>query len=79
MCPHTPDTEHIINETSLRKMRPEAVLINCARGKIVDNEALYKALSEGWIAAAGLDDTEEEPAKLEHWTPDMNPLFCLCT
>lgn len=77
MCPHTPETEHMINETSLRKMRPEAVLINCARGKIVDNEALYKALSEGWIAAAGLDDTEEEPAKLEHWTPDMNPLFKL--
>jgi D-3-phosphoglycerate dehydrogenase len=52
-------------------------LINCARGKCVDNTALYEALVEGQIASAGLDDTEEEPAKLHNWTPDMNPLFTL--
>jgi D-3-phosphoglycerate dehydrogenase len=77
MCPHTPETEGMIDEGRLRIMRPDAVLINCARGKIVDNRALYRALTEGWIASAGLDDTEEEPAKLACWRPDMNPLFSL--
>ncbi|HUI71199.1 MAG TPA: C-terminal binding protein [Spirochaetia bacterium] len=77
MCPHTPETEHLVNEAALRKMKKTAVLINCARGKIVDNRALYRALSEGWIASAGLDDTEEEPAKLESWSPADNPLFSL--
>lgn len=77
MCPHTPETEAMIDEDRLRMMRPDAVLINCARGKIVDNRALYRALTEGWIASAGLDDTEEEPAKLACWRPDMNPLFSL--
>ena len=43
----------------------------------MDNEALYQALVEGKIASAGLDDTEEEPAKQNEWTPDMNPLFTL--
>ena len=77
MCPHTAETEHLVNEAALRKMKKTAVLINCARGKIVDNQALYRALSEGWIASAGLDDTEEEPAKLESWRPSDNPLFSL--
>ncbi len=77
MCPHTPETEHLIDESRLRLMRREAVLINCARGKIVDNSALYRALTEGWIASAGLDDTEEEPAKLDRWSPEQNPLFSL--
>jgi D-3-phosphoglycerate dehydrogenase len=43
----------------------------------VDNAALYQALVGGKIASAGLDDTEEEPAKLNDWTPDINPLFSL--
>jgi D-3-phosphoglycerate dehydrogenase len=77
MCPHTPDTEHLLNEAALRAMKKTAVLINCARGKIVDNRALYRALSEGWIASAGLDDTEEEPAKLDSWSSADNPLFSL--
>jgi D-3-phosphoglycerate dehydrogenase len=77
MCPHTPETEHLINEATLRAMKRTAVLINCARGKIVDNRALYRALSESWIASAGLDDTEEEPAKLDSWNPGDNPLFSL--
>ncbi len=77
MCPYTPQTEHLIDESALRRMKPTAVLINCARGKIVDNRALYRALTEGWIASAGLDDTEEEPAKLERWDPGRNPLFGL--
>jgi hypothetical protein len=49
---------------------------NTARGPIVDDRALHRALSEGWIAGAGLDDLEEEPAKVRDWRPD-NPLFSL--
>lgn len=77
MCPYTPETHHLINEAALRRMRPHAILVNCARGKIVDNVALYEALAGGWIAAAGLDDPEEEPAKLDAWSPSHNPLFSL--
>ncbi len=77
MCPYTPETHHLVNESALRQMRRHAVLVNCARGKIVDNRALYRALAEGWIASAGLDDIEEEPAKLENWTPGGSPLFSL--
>jgi D-3-phosphoglycerate dehydrogenase / 2-oxoglutarate reductase len=57
-------------------MKPTAILINTARGPIVDDRALHRALSEGWIADAGLDDIEEEPAKIRDWRPD-NPLFSL--
>ena len=77
MCPYTPETHHLIDEPALRRMRPHAILVNCTRGKIVDNAALTRALCEGWIASAGLDDTEEEPAKLDHWSPKDNPLFSL--
>ncbi|TWT01767.1 C-terminal binding protein [Planomicrobium sp. CPCC 101079] len=77
MCPHTPETHHLINEEALKKMRKDSILINCARGKLVDNKALFQALSKGWIVAAGLDDTEEEPAKVENWSPKDNPLFTL--
>lgn len=61
---HTPllaETRHLIGETALRKMKRTAVLVNAARGPIVDEAALVRALSEGWIAAAGLDVFEEEP------------------
>lgn len=75
MCPHTPETEHIVDERALGLMRSDTVLVNCARGKLVDNKALYNALTGGRIASAGLDDTEEEPAKLDHWEPSVNPLF----
>jgi D-3-phosphoglycerate dehydrogenase len=77
MCPYTPETHHIVDAAAFDKMKKEAVLINCSRGKCVDNEALYQALVDGKIASAGLDDTEEEPAKQQNWTPDLNPLFTL--
>ncbi|NQU02787.1 MAG: C-terminal binding protein [Syntrophaceae bacterium] len=77
MCPYTPETHHIVNEEAFNKMSLETVLVNCSRGKCVDNQALYKSLVDGRIASAGLDDTEEEPAKLSDWSPDMNPLFTL--
>lgn len=77
MCPYTDATHHIIDEERLRKMKSHAVVINCSRGKLVDNNALYKALTKGWIAAAGLDDVEDEPSKHPDWRPEDNPLFSL--
>jgi D-3-phosphoglycerate dehydrogenase len=75
-APLTSETTGLIGEPELRRMKPTAVLVNTARGPIVDDGALYRALSEGWIAAAGLDDIAEEPAKLRDWAP-TNPLFAL--
>ena len=75
-APLTKETHHLISEPELRRMKPTAILVNTARGPIVSDEALYRALSENWIAGAGLDDIEEEPAKRRDWTPD-NPLFRL--
>jgi glyoxylate reductase len=60
-CPLTPETHHLIGEAELRRMRPHAVLVNTARGPVVDERALVRALREGWIGAAGLDVFEEEP------------------
>jgi D-3-phosphoglycerate dehydrogenase / 2-oxoglutarate reductase len=75
-APLTPETHHLFDEHQLRRMKPTAFLINTARGPIVADRALHRALSEGWIAGAGLDDIEEEPAKVRDWHPD-NPLFGL--
>jgi D-3-phosphoglycerate dehydrogenase / 2-oxoglutarate reductase len=75
-APLTKETHHLIGEPQLRRMKPTAILINTARGPIVSDEALCQALREGWIAGAGLDDIEEEPAKQRDWTPG-NPLFGL--
>lgn len=54
-------TRHIIGETELRAMRPDAILINTSRGPVVDESALARALTEKWIAGAGLDVFEDEP------------------
>ena len=75
-APLTPATRNLIGEAQLRRMRPSAILVNTARGPIVNDRALCRALKEGWIAGAGLDDLEEEPAKLRDWKP-TNPLFGL--
>jgi lactate dehydrogenase-like 2-hydroxyacid dehydrogenase len=60
-APLVPETRHLVNEAALKKMKKTAVLVNAARGPIVDETALVRALSEGWIAAAGLDVFEQEP------------------
>jgi D-3-phosphoglycerate dehydrogenase len=75
--PMTPDTHHFLGESEFRAMKKSAFVICTGRGPTIDNKALYKALTEGWIAGAGLDDPEEEPAKLKNWSPKDNPLFTL--
>ena len=67
----TAETRHLIDERALRSMKKTAILVNAARGPIVDEAALARALGEKWIAAAGLDVFEEEPT-----SPD-NPLLNL--
>ncbi|MDI6846573.1 MAG: glyoxylate reductase [Candidatus Bathyarchaeia archaeon] len=64
-------TYHLINEERLKLMKKTAYLINNSRGPVVDEKALYKALTEGWIAGAALDVFEQEP------TPVDNPLLTL--
>lgn len=59
--PLTPETRRLIGESQLRAMKPTACLINVGRGAIVDQEALARALREGWIAGAVLDVFEQEP------------------
>jgi D-3-phosphoglycerate dehydrogenase len=59
--PLAPDTFHLIGEAQLRQMKPTAYLINTARGPIIDEAALVRALREGWIAGAGIDAFEQEP------------------
>ncbi|HEY1400749.1 MAG TPA: D-glycerate dehydrogenase [Terriglobales bacterium] len=54
-------TYHLINETTLRMMKPAAMLINTSRGPVVDEKALARALRENWIAGAALDVYEKEP------------------
>ncbi len=61
----TPETNKLIGEKELRTMKPTAYLINVARGKIVDEEALIRALEEQWIAGAGLDVFATEPLPTE--------------
>ena len=64
--PLTPETHHLIGEEALRRMKPTAILVNTARGPVVDIEALVQALREGWIAAAALDVTDPEPLPFDH-------------
>jgi len=69
--PYLPETHHLMNADTLRQMKRSAILINASRGKVVDQRALYTALSEGWIAGAALDVFEQEPV------PPDDPLLQL--
>lgn len=69
--PLTQETKGLIAQEELRAMKPNAYLVNVSRGGIVDEQALIKALQEGWIAGAGLDVFQEEPL------PPDSPLYAL--
>jgi glyoxylate reductase len=61
-CPHTPATYHLLSGRRLRLLRPQAILVNTARGEVVDEEELTRLLETRAIAGAGLDVFEHEPA-----------------
>lgn len=70
-APLTPITRGLMNVDTLRLMKPTAILINAARGPMVDTQCLVQALEEGWIAGAALDVTDPEPLHPDH------PLYSL--
>jgi D-3-phosphoglycerate dehydrogenase len=70
-CPLTDDTNKLLSEKEFAMMKPSARVINCARGEIIDEKALYEALSQGRIAGAAQDVYEKEPFEAD------NPLFAL--
>jgi D-2-hydroxyacid dehydrogenase (NADP+) len=70
-CPLTPQTENLIDAKAISLLKPSATLINVARGRVVDEEALIKALQQKRLAAAGLDVTREEPL------PAASPLWTM--
>jgi phosphoglycerate dehydrogenase-like enzyme len=70
-CPLTKETERLIGESELRAMKPDATLINVARGRVVDEAALVRALEQGWIGGACLDVFEQEPL------PESSPLWSM--
>ncbi|MEY3552517.1 MAG: hypothetical protein RL735_865 [Pseudomonadota bacterium] len=61
-CPHTPATYHLLSARRLKCLRPDAIVVNTARGEIIDENALARMLEAGEIAGAGLDVFEHEPA-----------------
>ena len=65
-CPLTPETTGLISERELKLMKPSAILLNLARGPVVNTDALLGALTSGEIAAAGLDVTDPEPLPRDH-------------
>ena len=64
--PLTPETKHMINETAIKAMKPGSYLINIARGKVVDTDAMLAGLDSGKIAGACLDVTDPEPLTKGH-------------
>src|SRR5262249_169807 len=73
-APLTSATHGLFDEGVLRRMKSNAILVNTARGPIVEDRALYRALQAGWIGAGALDDIEKEPSKQREWHPE-NPIL----
>ncbi len=65
VCPLTPETTNLMDAPRLAAMKPGAILVNCARGKVVEEAALLEALDSGRLSAAALDVTVEEPLPAE--------------
>jgi glyoxylate reductase len=61
-CPHTPATYHLLSARRLKNLRRSAIVVNTARGEIIDENALTRMLEAGELAGAGLDVFEHEPA-----------------
>jgi glyoxylate reductase len=61
-CPHTPATYHLLSARRLKLLRPDAYIVNTARGEVIDENALVKLITDGDVAGAGLDVFEHEPA-----------------
>jgi D-3-phosphoglycerate dehydrogenase len=72
-CTLTEETRHIVGEKELRRMKPTALLINTARGEVVDEEAVARALAEGWIAGAAVDAFVKEPLPIDHCYRTVDP------
>ena len=69
--PYTEETHHMVNKERLEMMKPTAVIVNTARGNIIDEDALYEVLKAGRIAGAGIDVFAQEPL------PTSSPLLTL--
>ena len=76
-CPLTPDTHHLVDAARLARMKPTAILINTARGPIVDEQALADALNSGALHAAGIDVLIEEPPR--EGSPLLSARHCFVT
>lgn len=61
-CPHTPATYHLLSARRLKLMRPSAIIVNTARGEIIDETAMARLIEQGQLGSAGLDVFEHEPA-----------------
>lgn len=71
-CPLTPETKSLISSTEFEGMKKTAIVINTARGAVIDNKALAQALINGDIAGAGIDVLDQEPPSLDHPLLDKN-------
>jgi phosphoglycerate dehydrogenase-like enzyme len=76
-CPLNESTRGLVNEVALRKMKSSAILVNAARGPVVDTSALVSALSENWIRFAALDVTDPEPLPPDHALYSLPNCFIL--
>ena len=74
-APLTSETKHLFNEEAFKQMKPTALILNTARGPVIEHKALVRALQEGWIAGAGIDVFEEEPLPAD--SPIMTLLSAL--